>query len=348
MNEAMPLILAEQLRLRVSGGIGTYIRGLTSGLVELGAHATLYASRGPGLDLGLPERHARFGQKVTPHVWQAGLDQAPEDFHIVHASSWLTVKPRPSQAMSVFAHDLLWRDYPKAFTPHGVRWHEKALGRAIARANVFCCPSKQTADALVKSGISASAINIIPHGVDHLSKPDFDALEQLKLSDRFFLSVSTIEPRKNLARAIAAYEHIHMRDPSVGFVVCGPQGWGEQLNVPAGVHLLGAVPPATLSALYSRALALVFVPLAEGFGLPVAEAQSLGCPVIASAVPSAGNAALIVDPMDEPNIASAMRALVGDDARCAEMAAAGIAETEGLTWARSAAEHIAVWESLNP
>jgi alpha-1,3-rhamnosyl/mannosyltransferase len=114
------------------------------------------------------------------------------------------------------------------------------------------------------------------------------------------------------------------------------------------VLLAGHVPDATLAALYGAARALVHVPLAEGFGLPVVEAMAAGTPVIASPLPANGGAALEVDPLDCDAIAAAIGTLLGDDALRGRLVAAGHRRAGSLTWRATAAAHVALWDAIAP
>lgn len=126
--------------------------------------------------------------------------------------------------------------------------------------------------------------------------------------DRYFLFHGVSEPRKNLPRIVAAWRASGTRLP---LVVAGPEGGAE-------IDLMGAVrlpylPRADLLALVAGARALVFPSLAEGFGLPVAEAMVLGTPVLTAAggalEETAGGAALLVCPEHTDAISAAIRRL---------------------------------------
>jgi hypothetical protein len=137
------LVVAEQLRRAVPGGVGTYAAGLLSGLAERGAEdpgavpVTVAASRAPR---GGPDPLGRFGFPVwcwrlpgpmLTRAWDRGWSPAPAGFPVVHAVS-LAVPPVPAGSrLCVFVHDLAWRSHPEATTERGRRWHEQALGRAL-------------------------------------------------------------------------------------------------------------------------------------------------------------------------------------------------------------------------
>ncbi|MEA2716720.1 MAG: hypothetical protein QOI99_1037, partial [Actinomycetota bacterium] len=135
------MLVAEQLRRPVPGGIGTYVRGLVGGLGAAGPErvdVTLWTSRAPGAG---PDPLAALGRVVTSRLpgrvltraWDRGLCPPPAGGDVVHASS-LAVPPAGPAPMSVMVHDLAWRHEPDAYPRRGRAWHEAALRRARDRA----------------------------------------------------------------------------------------------------------------------------------------------------------------------------------------------------------------------
>ena len=346
------LVVAEQLRRPVEGGIGTYARGLLRGLAPFGEDVTLWASRAPG---GGPDPLAALGRVVTSplpapalvRAWDRGLFRPPGHPDVVHATSF-AMPPAGRAPMSVMVHDLAWRHFPDAYPDRGRRWHEAALARALLRGRLLIVPSATVADDLLAAGAPRDKVEVVEEGCDHLAAPDDDAagalLARLGVTGDFLLTVSTLEPRKNLPRLLAAYDTVRDRLPPM--VVVGPAGWGPEVRQGPGVVLAGLVTGGTLTSLYRRARVMAYVPLREGFGLPVVEAMSCGAPVVASAVPSAGGAALEVDPFDVDAIAGALVRAATDDARRAELVAAGHARTGGLTWDQAARRHVELWKTM--
>ncbi len=359
--------MAEQLRRTVPGGIGTYVRGLVQGLSAMGGGApdlTLWASRGPGgrsdplADLG-PTITSPLPAAVLTRAWDRGWaafgsragSGRKTGVDVIHATS-LAVPPRRGAPVAVTLHDLAWRQLPDAFPARGRRWHEAALGRAVERASLFVVPSRITADALLSAGAQAARVEVVDEGSDHLPAPDHGGadvlLARLGVAGPFLLSVGTLEPRKNLPRLVAAYQAARPRLPEPWpLVVVGPPGWGDQ--APArddGVVMAGWVADPVLASLYGKARLVAYVPLLEGFGLPALEAMATGTPVVASPMPSTGDAALVADPRDIDAIAAALVAAATDDDLRADRVAAGTQRAAALTWEATARAHVDLWRSL--
>ena len=355
------LLVAEQLRRRVPGGIGTYVRGLLSGLSRLDPEPadhqtdlTLWASRGPRPDplagCGRALIASRLPGPLLTRGWDLGLLRAPTGFSVVHAPS-LAAPPTRGSPLVVTVHDLAWRRLPDAYPPRGRRWHDGALARALRTARLFVVPSRPAADALVAAGAAAGRVEVVEEGSDHLPPPDQAAaaalLESLAVPGPYLLAVGTLEPRKNLARLLDAYSRARSRLPEPWpLVVVGPQGWGGSLTAVDGALLAGAVDPPVLAALYAGARCLAYVPLLEGFGLPPVEAMRAGTPVLASPMPSTGGAALEVDPEDVDAMVAGLLTVAGDDATRDELVRAGTQRVAGLTWSSTARRHIELWKAV--
>ena len=153
----------------------------------------------------------------------------------------------------------------------------------------------------------------------------------------FHLFFGAIEPKKNVGRLLEAFLLSEVERP---LVLVGKTAWKaeEELRLLPGAAAAGKVvrldhlPAALLKALVRCSRTVIFPSLSEGFGLPVLEALALGAPVItstAAALPEvAGDAAMLVDPYDVRALAAAIRALDGDDALRAELAARGPAQAQ--------------------
>ena len=352
------LVVAEQLRRRVPGGIGTYVRGLVSGLRTLGdgPEITLWASAHREGDDALASlgavRTSRLSGPALTRAWDAGLAGAPPGFDVLHATS-LAVPPGRGTPTIVLVHDVAFRHVPEAYPRRGRRWHEAALRRAIKRATVLAAPSTATAEDLLAAGASAERVRLLTdcYGCDHLPPADGAAttalLDRLRVDGEYLLTVSTLEPRKNLRRLLAAYRDARPRLPEPWpLVVVGPAGWGEELAPEPGVVLAGMVPAPVLAGLYGRARLVAYVPLLEGFGLPAVEAMYACAPVVASPMPSTGGVAFEVDPGDTDAIADALVQVAGQEGLRSQLVTAGVLRSSELTWEAAARRHVDLWSEV--
>lgn len=155
-------------------------------------------------------------------------------------------------------------------------------------------------------------------------------------SKGYLLFCGQIEPRKNLTRLIQAYAESGITMP---LVLVGPDGWRakpivRQARAVAGVVRFPYLDRATLLKMIADARALVLPSLAEGFGLPVAEAMAHGTPVLTSQDPAlvsvAGGAALTVDGEDIDALRKALILLATDDPLCADLSARGRARAHSF------------------
>jgi len=351
-------IVADQVRQRPASGIATYTRGLLQGLDAMGDEApavTLVASRPSS-----PDPLARWGDRVRSSVlpgpllmrwWDLGRGAGlVAGAGVVHAAS-MAAPPARGAALVVTVHDLAWREVADTFPARGRRWHEAAFARALLHADALVTPSERTAELVRHAGAADSRVVVIEEGADHLPMADRDAaatlLRSIGVSTPYLLTVSTIEPRKNLPRLIEAYGLARDRLPEPWpLVVVGPEGWGGALRPSPGVKLAGVVSDPVLAGLYAGARCLVYVPLVEGWGLPPVEAMGACLPVVASPMPSTGGAVLEVDPGDTEAIADAVAVAAGDDRRRSELVTAGLLRFGELSWEAAARRHVELWASV--
>ena len=198
-------------------------------------------------------------------------------------------------------------------------------------------PCSRFADDAVKGARPASLAGIDPGG--------------------YWLSVGTIEPRKNQRRVVEAYARYLARGGErIPLVLAGGSGWlmegfrgeVERLGLGAQVILTGYVSDAELAWLYRHCRANVYFSLFEGFGLPVLEGMQFGAPTIASdstSIPEvAGEAALLLKPDDTEGLANALLVLAGDANERSRLSRAARAQAARFDWRASAAALAALYE----
>ena len=349
-------IIAEQLRQPVPGGIGSYVESLLGALdaiedPELEALAIASSVTGSNSPpLARHEKRIRLPHRMLMALWDRGIGLLPDDLDLLHLTSLAGPSSRRTRPTTAMVHDLGWRRHPELTTRRGAAWHEAALGRILASSTSLIVPSSPIADELVAAGAASRRISIIGHGCDHLPPPDDhsadDLLDRLHVEGPFVLTVSTVEPRKNLPRLVEAHRAANSGLP---LVVVGPEGWGRALEPSPKVLLAGQASPGVLAALYGRCQLFVYVPVLEGFGLPPLEAMFHGAPVIAStATPSmqAAPGAILVNATDVPAMSTAIISMLTDDVDRSAAASTGQRYAATRRWSDSAAQHLELWRSL--
>ncbi len=354
-------LIAEQLRAKVPGGIGTHTSALLSALSEitdefpnLELHVVASSQKGddPLERFDLPISRLHFGHELfmlLSDVRVPLMGRRPGVYHSF--SMFMPPLPTKLQKQVCTVHDVAFISNPGFFTKRGGSWHTRQL-RSIARGNYpVVAVSEPTKRSLIATGIDENRVTVIESGADHLGPADLRSceilLKSLGIKGSFILSVSTLEPRKNLNGLVEAYRRLRNSTSSAPeLLIVGPSGWGARMEGEAGVHFLGHVSEPILAALYQCAVFLVYVPFEEGFGLPVVEAMSSGLPVVSSGVPSAGGAVELVDPSVTESIFAGMSRLIVDAPRRQSLIELGLHRVSQMTWAGAARKHMELWERM--
>jgi glycosyltransferase involved in cell wall biosynthesis len=178
--------------------------------------------------------------------------------------------------------------------------------------------------------------------------------------DEFWLAVGTIEPRKNYGLLLDVYGQLLAELPGLVPPLCiaGQAGWIEsslaprirQLGLDDRVRCLGFVEDRELAALYRSCLGFVYPSLYEGFGLPVVEAMACGAAVIAmrsTSLPEVvGEAGMLVAPQSPAAYLDAMKQLVLEPSRRADLRAAAPQQAARFSWQQSAARLLDLYRSV--
>ena len=356
-------------------GLGRYAESLVRALVAHdGGRYGLFYNRERGVRplVGLehlPARTVALGYKPwRMAVWlgqllRVGFDRLLPDAILFHATEHLLL-PLRSIPTVLTVHDLIFRHLPDHHKPLN-RWYlNLTMPLYCRRATRIIAVSARTRDDLIAAyGLPPEKVVVVheaaaPHFRPQPPERIAAVRARYGLPERYILAVGTIEPRKNLSRLLTVFERLHKEGLTEGWVVVGRRGWLygdffarlERSPARDAVRFPGYVPDEDLPAIYAGAQALVFPSLYEGFGLPVLEAMACGTPVAASrgsSIPEVGGeAALYFDPLDVEEMTEAIRRLLRDPALQRAMRERGLAQARKFSWARAAAETLAVYRAV--
>jgi glycosyltransferase involved in cell wall biosynthesis len=177
-------------------------------------------------------------------------------------------------------------------------------------------------------------------------------------SSRYILSLSSIEPRKNLSTLLLVWEKFQKKIPDdVWLVIAGGIGkksvFGESSikKIPPRVFFTGRIDDNDLPAIYSGALFFVYIPFYEGFGLPPLEAMSCGTPVMAannSALPEVlGSSGILVDCLDIEEIGTNMLNLIEDNELRLKLKKKGLLKAKTFNWNDTAIKTMNILRKVN-
>lgn len=241
-------------------------------------------------------------------------------------------------------HDFTYEKFVKG----PAKWvHSWQKNRAIRSSDLVICVSHNTAKDLLKyCPIDPKKIRVIHNGVSDSYHP-LDAVSSEQSQDVVFVGARSGYKNFKLAvESIAAVPKLQLR------IVGGGKLSEDEMkhldaHLPNRYQWLGRLSDEELNKTYNQAYALLYPSSYEGFGIPVIEAMSAGCPVIAvnvSSIPEvAGDAAILVD---EATVAALSEALTKLPAMRKELITAGFIQAAKFSWDRCFEETLAVYNEL--
>jgi glycosyltransferase involved in cell wall biosynthesis len=263
----------------------------------------------------------------------------------------------------VAVHDLIHFEVPDAFPLRRRLAAGVVLDRVVKSAAHILVLSGSTHRDLVRRVPSAEGkTTIAPVGIGALFRdlagrqpPRSAASDALR---PYLLCVGNRKPHKNLVAAVEVLARLKTEHPELKLVVAGGSGDGwapvmsraGELGVSDAIVDVRGPTDAELAALYSSAELLLFPSLYEGLGLPVLEAMACGTPVVASnrsSIPEiAGDAALLVDPQDHAGMAEAVRSVLMDAGRRADLVVRGRRRFAAFDWHASVLRAVSVLDQV--
>jgi glycosyltransferase involved in cell wall biosynthesis len=313
---------------RTITGIENYTLNLTKNMLEMSSNGEFHILVRGKIPLELKKyKHAHFyvskfaSQLLTEQIW------IPFMYHklkpdIIHFPAF-PPSPLIRKNMIFTVHDAtMWKFkdtlslknklYMKPLSEIGLRRAKKILTVSNSSENEIGDVFPRIKNKIYNTGISVS---------DEIKQTDISLLKQeeikeiYKLPDKYFLTVGSLEPRKNLLFLIESFvEYVKRVEQPNKLIITGRAAWGskeihervKQANIQEYIVFTGYVPDDDLTVLYSLADYFVFPSIYEGFGLPVLEAMKHGTPVItsnSSSIPEvAGEAGIYFSPYDKDEL----------------------------------------------
>lgn len=233
-------------------------------------------------------------------------------------------------------------------------WRQLLSRRAAARGRLVLTVSEYSKRRLAELGVARPGqIHVVSNGTGHLAAlaPAPDILHRHGLAGPYFVALSSLLEHKNIGVLLQAFARPELA--AARLVLVGKSTRGDFLSaghsVPGNVLFPGFVSDAELAALYGGAVAVLSPSRTEGFGLPPAEALTLGTPAVAApcgALPEVcGPGALYADPASPAEWAAAAQRLLQQPGLRTELAARGRRHVAGFTWENAARAVVAALDS---
>lgn len=257
--------------------------------------------------------------------------------------------------------DVSYLYFPELFTKKDlIQLKEWTKFSAKKAKKILTISESSKSDIIKEYKVSANKVVVVYPGINvQLNASSYLNMEDLKnkfgINSKYILFVGTLQPRKNIVKLIEAFSKL---DKDLELVIVGRKGWQyeeilsapDKYGVKDKVRFLDSVTNEDLPSLYKNAEFFILPSLYEGFGLPVLEAMSYGCPVITSNISSlpeaGGNAALYVNPNDVNDVFSKMKKLLEEDELRKDLIKKGYDQVKKFSWEKSARETLKVLEEV--
>jgi glycosyltransferase involved in cell wall biosynthesis len=354
-------------------GIGTYIRNLLRHLARLDRQTEYVLFCRPDDVAAL----RTLGENFRPVAESAGnysiaeqvkipLALRREGITLFHAPHYVLPPLVPCRSV-VTIHDCIHLMFPQ-YLPNrlALRYARVSIAMAARRATRILTVSESSKrDILRFVDTAPEKIDVIYNAYDErfgLEPREEEVIrvrERYQLHDEFVLYAGNVKPHKNLERLIEAFHLLHKRGLNHLKLVMIGDDISKYAGLRRAVHahqlhkyvrFLGYLPEDTLAVLYRLAGVFVFPSLYEGFGLPPLEAMASGTPVVTSNVSSlpevAGDAAVLVDPLDPSAIADGIFRVLTDEHLRRDLRRKGLVRAGQFSWAASVRRVREIYEEV--
>jgi len=352
-------------------GLGNYSRTLVSGMRQYASQieTVLYSPRAEKSryfqeydDKHIVRSRAGMGAGIWRSVTQSSSwesDQLTHFHGLSHELPWLASKSSVKKIVTM--HDLIQLRYPADHRAHD-RWiYTQKIKRALDIADRVICISESTRDDILHHfDIDQSRLAVIYQSCDerYQAPRDPSRLAAIRskydLPSDYLLFLSGARPRKNVLGVLRAYQQLQGERPPL-LLLGSPSGYKEQIQTLAldkgtisTIHFAHVL-NEELPYIYDGALLYLYPSHYEGFGLPILEAFARQVPVLTSNVSSmpeaAGDAALLIDPADDQQIADGIRQVLDDSTLAEHMVLRGTKQLHHFSLEKAVTETVEVYRT---
>ena len=252
-------------------------------------------------------------------------------------------------------HDINFLHHPQDSKWLTAKYYNYYFPKFAKEATRIATVSEYSKHDIAKNyGINEEKIDLVYNGINSFFKPlDEVSKQQTKqkytAGKDYFINVGSLHPRKNIPNLIRAFSLFKKESNSdLKLVLAGPNYWGvsevhkviSETNLKDDVIFTGRLADEELNLVLGSAFALTFIPYYEGFGIPLIEAMQTNVPIITSNVTSmpeiAGDAALLINPLEVVDIKNAMMQLLEKPELRADMILKGSSQKQKFSWEKSA------------
>lgn len=252
-------------------------------------------------------------------------------------------------------HDLNFEHHPKMLPKSVLNYYKKYFPKFAQQADQIATVSEFSKNDIVHTyKIEASKINVVFNGASENFKP-ISEVEKQVVKDKFtegvdyFLFVGTIHPRKNVPMLLKAFNQYKSESgATLKLLIAGKIMWRNtettkllnELEHKKDIIFTGRINDKELAELTASAKAITYIPIFEGFGIPLLEGMQCGVPVITSNITSmpevVGDAGVLVNPFSQEEIVQAMQKITTDKNFHEELSSKSILQAKKFSWKKTA------------
>lgn len=350
------------------GGIGIYSRNIVKHLLELDSensytlfynnpdHVGGYGDRSNVEEIFVPQIH-----QLVWDQWHIRQAMKRSEIDLVFNTKFSVPLGLPAKRVMVL-HGASWFVHPELYKRFDIMYVKTAMPLYCRACDHLISNSELTTRDFIRLlKVPEDKITTIRLAAGENFKPveDSSLLSEVRarydLPERYVLTVTSYDPRKNFSTLLKAFKLCREKE-DVHMVVIGKnchkyiEDYGIEGDLKNAIHFPGWVEQDDLPAIYSMARVFAFPSVYEEFGIPVVEAMSCGCPIVASntgAIPDlCEDAALLSDPMEPYAFGeNVLRVLQSEETRD-RLTRRGLEKAKSFSWVKAAEQTLDVFSRI--